>query len=224
MTTSGEPTLAQRLGHWDRRSRGFDTLFDQSPQRRDVLDQIARFIGKTAGPTLDAGVGTGRALQRLLRASPDSPIIGTDLSMRMILETRKRVFVPIPLLQADNARMPFRSGAFSSAISTFTLHHIPPSNQGRTLQEIRRVLQPDGQFLLADQVKSQAIGQETIDIRDAFYPELTPEAVRSMLASYGEWPIDPSDLGQMLLRSGFRVERHVVSAVVATFHCRAARP
>lgn len=58
---------------------------------------------------------------------------------------------------------------------------------------------------MADQVKSQAIGQETIDIRDAFYPELTPEAVRSMLASYGEWPIDPSDLGQMLLRSGFRV-------------------
>jgi SAM-dependent methyltransferase len=49
------------------------------------------------------------------------------------------------LVQADGGRMPFPDGHFASAISNSVLEHIPQVQ--KVLAELRRVLNPDAQFL-----------------------------------------------------------------------------
>lgn len=127
---------------------GDDLLWRQLktiPAFRAVLRAVeARFYASIAlpAPVLDVGCGDGHFSQmtftRRLQAGIDpwwNPLKkSADTGMYDILT------------QARGDRLPFPSGAFASAFSNSVLEHIPDIQP--VLNEVNRVLQPDGRFLM----------------------------------------------------------------------------
>jgi ubiquinone/menaquinone biosynthesis C-methylase UbiE len=93
------------------------------------------------GKCLEIGVGTGRIALPLARAGV--PIIGIDISREMLLRLVLNAGgTPPPIAVADATRLPFRDGAFASAIASHVFHLIP--DWTRAIGELMRVVRPAG--------------------------------------------------------------------------------
>ncbi len=100
---------------------------------------------RSLGPrVLEIGCGPGGdAAALLVRGFEITAFDRADL-------TRARTTAPgAQLLRADLATpLPFRDGAFDSALSSLALHYLPWAETRAAFAEIRRVLKPGSPFLL----------------------------------------------------------------------------
>lgn len=99
------------------------------------------------GPVLEIAHGTGH-VQSKLHALGYGTVVGYDLSQAMGRITRARLLndQARPLLARGYAQnLPFASETFSSVVTTFPTDFIVSTN---TLQEIHRVLTPDGVLVI----------------------------------------------------------------------------
>lgn len=122
--------------------------------------QAARLLQEESGlapgqPLLDAGVGTGRFALPL--AQLGVPVVGLDISRNMLAQLQAKYAahssdsaLPLRLARADLRRMPVTSHVFGAVLIVHILHLI--SDWQQVLQEVRRVLQPGGVLLLAQEV------------------------------------------------------------------------
>lgn len=99
------------------------------------------------GPVLDLACGAGRHLRELAGAGVAA--VGLDLSGTLLAEAR-RASPGARLVRADMRRLPFHDGAFGGLTSFFTsFGYFRTRAEDRTVvREIRRVLDPDGVFML----------------------------------------------------------------------------
>jgi SAM-dependent methyltransferase len=103
------------------------------------------------GPVLDIGVGAGRTTACL--AALCGKYYGVDYSPAMIAHCRQR-FVGNPALEfilADAASMPtLETGSFPFILFSFNgIDSVTHEHRLRILQEIRRLLAPDGRFVFS---------------------------------------------------------------------------
>ncbi|HEX5982985.1 MAG TPA: class I SAM-dependent methyltransferase [Solirubrobacterales bacterium] len=137
--------------------RGFSALYDRCfkaseeaglrVMRRDLLSQAR-------GRVLELGAGTGLNLELY----PDSV---TDLTLTepdpyMIKQLRRRVAEEgreADVIEAPAEKLPFEDDSFDTVALTLVLCTVP--DPAAALQEIRRVLKPDGQFLFLEHVRSR---------------------------------------------------------------------
>jgi ubiquinone/menaquinone biosynthesis C-methylase UbiE len=227
-----EPGLATRQAHWNSRASSYDTDFSCAPVRARILDEVIALTPHQARMVIDAGTGTGRTLRRL-RTHLDSTarVIGLDFSMEMLKQTKRRSAnqARLPaMVQADHAALPFRSASADVIISTFTLHHIPPSQQLRVLQEFRRVLADGGSLIIADQVQPDppaSPAQMKKMIARTFYPHLAEDDGIKKLSSYGEWPLQVDLLADLIQQEGFRpVLIHRINSIIAVLQAMVPEP
>jgi SAM-dependent methyltransferase len=93
---------------------------------------------------LEVGTGTGRIALPL--APHVRALFGVDLARPMLDRLcAKRAGEPVHIAQADATRLPFPSSVFDAAVSVHVLHLI--GNWQGVLQEVARVLHPDGRLL-----------------------------------------------------------------------------
>jgi SAM-dependent methyltransferase len=108
---------------------------------------------------LDAGCGSGRttiALSRVLRSGRVTAIDRFDAGYidgggEALLRHNLAVAGlsdKVSIEQADLTDLPFEAGVFDAAVSTHVYDHLGAAKQ-RGLDEVFRVLKPDGRFLLA---------------------------------------------------------------------------
>lgn len=119
--------------------------------RRFVSDALA--LGVIAGLGLDLGTGPGHVAREIARQRPGLRFVGLDLAAHMVERASRqaaragldsRVLWP----QGDGHRLPFADGSFDLIVSSFALHHWDDSL--RILNEIARVLKPQGRYYVAD--------------------------------------------------------------------------
>ena len=102
---------------------------------------------------LDVGCGSGTLAVLIRENLPAARLEAVDPDRRILLQaqrkaTRRRLSVAFRTARAE--ALPFPGGTFDRILSTLTYHHIPDDYKGAALAETRRVLKPDGRFLLAD--------------------------------------------------------------------------
>ena len=120
-----------------------------------LFDPIAADVAATAAPgarILEVGCGGGYLSIRLA-ARHGFEVTAVDVEPREIERARRNAAsvapAPIPaFLVADVARLPFEDASFDLVVSTFSLHHW--SDKARGLEEVARVLRPDGRALIWD--------------------------------------------------------------------------
>ena len=112
----------------------------------------ARFVAARcgAGPVLELGVGTGRLARPLLDVGVE--LVGLDASAAMLARCAA-VVGPLPLIRADMAALPLRTGpgrGFGAVLVAFnTLFNLPTAQAQRgLLAELAPLLAPDGAVIV----------------------------------------------------------------------------
>ncbi|MFB6189020.1 MAG: methyltransferase domain-containing protein [Halapricum sp.] len=98
---------------------------------------------------LDLGCGNGRHAEVL--ADRADRVIALDASRNLLAEAADRLDTAwARLLQGDAARLPLADRTVGLAVYVATLHHLPTRAQRRrSLDELARVLTPNGQALVS---------------------------------------------------------------------------
>jgi len=144
------------LSNLDRYQRiaPFYDLLDLPFERRRYRALRPLLFRGLAGRLLDAGVGTGRNFP--FYPAGVSAVVGIDLSPRMLARAERRRDqspVPMDLRQMDVTKLDFAHNTFDAAVSTFLFCVLPDQLQVPALQELGRVVKPDGPIRLLEYVR-----------------------------------------------------------------------
>ena len=108
---------------------------------------------KQAGQVADLGCGPGHLIVELAKAAPTLHLTGIDLSDEMLVQAGARARLAglsdrTTFKRGDAAQIPLPDSSLDMVVSTLSLHHW--SDPVGVLDEMARVLQPGGAFLIFD--------------------------------------------------------------------------
>jgi ubiquinone/menaquinone biosynthesis C-methylase UbiE len=151
-----------------------------------------RLLSRARGRTLEVGVGTGVNLPHY---PPEVQLTVVDLSPRMLEIARERarqLGLDIEARIGDAQQLAFPDDHFDTVTVTLVLSTVP--DHRRAAAEIHRLLEPGGQLLVLDHVRSP-----TAPVRWA------QRMIEPLVASYAGWHFtrDPLDY---IESAGFTVE------------------
>jgi SAM-dependent methyltransferase len=126
---------------------------EHKPLDRELLDRFAAKV-RGSGPVCDLGCGPGHVARYLFERGVN--VFGLDLSPRMV-EQAQRLNPDIVFKQGNMLAMDVDDEAWAGIVAFYSSIHIPRDNMIAALQELKRVLRPQGLLLLAFHV-----GQETL--------------------------------------------------------------
>lgn len=136
-------------GAYDTVARDYTARFGDDlavlPVDRAFLDDALAVAG-TDGWTVDLGCGPAPSAGYLAGRVPH--LLGVDLSPAMLAEAGARI-PSLARLQADLRALPVADGACALVVASYSLQHVPRSDLGGALRELRRVIRPEGWLLVA---------------------------------------------------------------------------
>ena len=153
-----------------------------------------RVVSAATGQVLEVGIGSGLNLP--LYSDQATEIIGLDPSRRLLSmahEAAARLGRPTELVDGTAEAIPLPDRSVDTVVSTWTLCTIP--NAARALEEMRRVLKPDGRLLFAEHGRSTDSGVRRWQDR------LTPIWKRIGGGCHLNRPIE-----QLIGEAGFRID------------------
>lgn len=105
---------------------------------------------------LDVGCGGGKTVNRLAQLAPQGKVFGVDYSPDMVEYSKKinkKLIAQnrVEIIEGPVEKMSFKDDLFD-LVTAFETYYFW-SNLSDALKEIRRVLKPDGQLLLANELK-----------------------------------------------------------------------
>jgi ubiquinone/menaquinone biosynthesis C-methylase UbiE len=99
---------------------------------------------------LDIACGTGELERLLLTQNPQQQITGIDISNEMLMQAQQKLksFPTVDFQVATARSLPFQNHQFDVVLSANSFHYFDEPET--VLQEMQRVLKPDGKLLLLD--------------------------------------------------------------------------
>ena len=196
------PPAIDTQGSYDRVAEEYAALLyaelDHKPLDRALLDAFAEEV-RGRGPIGDVGCGPGQIARYL--HSRQLPVVGIDLSDRMIALARRR-YPAATFLQGDMLALPIPDGVWAGLVAFYSIIHLTPEEVPRAFGEFRRVLRSGGLVLLAFHIGHQRLH------RDEMWG--APVALDFQF-------LDPGNLAALLTAAGFvvemRLERQPYTAV-----------
>lgn len=155
------------------------------------------YIKHAPARLLDAGAGTGNAVEPLRNMYPDAHMIALDIAHPMLLQSRRRLpwwrgvpglRVPYTAVCGDLERLPLVNGAVGMVWSNLALQWV--NDLAATFGELQRVLEPGGLLMFS------TFGPDTLKELRAAYAEADD---RTHVNRF----VDMHDIGDMLVGAGF---------------------
>ncbi|HEV7394891.1 MAG TPA: class I SAM-dependent methyltransferase, partial [Pyrinomonadaceae bacterium] len=147
----------------------YDAAFTDITVRRDEWEWLNQHLGSSTDlSVLDIGCGNGALLQAL--SSRIKYGAGVDESAAILEQARKRNlnYENLEFFQIDSPALPFPDQKFDAAISLMSFRYL---DWDPLLHEIRRVLKPDGKFLIVDMV--------TVPVKSREYSRMVKDKLRT---------------------------------------------
>jgi ubiquinone/menaquinone biosynthesis C-methylase UbiE len=124
----------------------YDWLLE--PPLKNIKKHAARFISDyELYPALDICCGSGTQCHRIVQWKNE--VYGLDLDERMIQYASTK-YPQIPFMCADAEKIPIKDSCVRGVILSFALHDKYPETRTKMLQEIRRILYPEGKVVFVD--------------------------------------------------------------------------
>jgi len=169
-TTTTQQEQSSQIFH--PRFAAFYERYARLGSERRLTDPLRQeTAGQASGVVLEEGAGTGlnfswyrpEQVERVEAIEPDSAMLA------YARERVRQAGVPISLTQASVEALPFADASFDSVVVTLVFCSVEDSAQG--MQEIRRVLKPQGTLFLFEHVRSQSAW--VARLQDALVPLTT---------------------------------------------------
>ncbi|QGQ97373.1 methyltransferase domain-containing protein [Paenibacillus psychroresistens] len=130
---------------------------DRDPEYKDyaeALSSVAETISPQTGEVgLDLGTGTGNLAGQFLASG--ITMCGVDQSKEMLRQCRLK-FPHMETKLGNFLAIPYLDDQFDFVVSSFAFHHLTNEQKQLSLQEMERVLKPNGRLCLADLIYSEA--------------------------------------------------------------------
>jgi putative AdoMet-dependent methyltransferase len=143
------------------------------PEYKDydvALETVVQTIAAQKGELgLDLGTGTGNLAGRFM--ANDIEMCGVDQSKEMIRQCRLK-FPNMETKLGNFLAIPYLDGKFDFIVSSFAFHHLTNEQKQLSLQEMERVLKPQGRLCLAELIYSEEIQIKSQMGADKFYASL----------------------------------------------------
>lgn len=116
---------------------------------RYKVDDVARLLAPASPQRiLDFGAGVGASVPHFRAFFPRARLVCLDVSERSLAIAAQRHPDAAEFLPFDGATIPLPDASLDLAFAACVFHHIPAQAQVPLLQELHRVLQPGGHFVL----------------------------------------------------------------------------
>ena len=161
------------------------------PLDRAVFEVFARQV-RDGGLVADVGCGPGWLTARLREWGADA--FGIDLSPAMV-ETARRTYPGIRFEVGSMLGLDLPDGSLGGVLSALSIIHVPWERRAEVFAEFHRVLEPDGQLLVAFHVGDHVLHRDESMGR------------KVDLDSYRQ---QPADIVRLLEAAGFAVWAEVV--------------
>lgn len=153
------------------------------PLDRELLNRFATEV-RGHGEVLDLGCGPGQTTAYLHGC--EVRVCGLDVSSGQLQEAAK-LHSGVKFEQGNMLVLPRADGTVAGVVAFYSIVHFSPAQLSRALAEIYRVLQPEGQLLLAFHVGEGSVHVEHFlggpGSLEFFY--FTPAAITDELAGTG---------------------------------------
>lgn len=154
----------------------FDDLADRFPETLDPSDFRLSALNEAIGPwsgrvVLDLGCGKGRFAHRLREQG--ALVVGLDVAFGMLDAGEGPARV-----QGSALSLPFRDAAFDVVLAVEMVQHLPPRGLDRVLDEIGRVLRPEGTVAVIDR---------NLGALDPNHPWIPAVVVKQIDQARGRW-------------------------------------
>ena len=114
---------------------------------------------------LDLGCGTGIQLEFVFPRAPNARVTAIDLAPNMLEQLRSKFdsfTAQLKLVQGSLLDLPLGEDEYDFAISTLTMHHLPPDKKVRVYRKVRKALRPSGLYIEGDQSNTPEGEKETL--------------------------------------------------------------
>jgi len=136
---------------YNRIAKYFDSM--EKPMGTSGFDQWRKeLVQQATGKILEVGVGTGKNLQYYAK---DVDLTVIDFSKNMLDKARAKYkgdLLKMNFLEMDVQNMDFEDNSFDTVLTSCVFCSVPDPVKG--LQEIKRVMKPDGQLIMLEHVRS----------------------------------------------------------------------
>lgn len=144
----------------------YDFLINSTMPEKKIKRALIETATIPAGvKILDFGCGTGTLTIMVKEIYPGAKVTGIDVDKEILdkaIQKVKEKKLDIFLLDYDGKHLPFQRNAFDRVISCLVFHHLDTDTKQNMLAEIFRVLNKDGQLLIADFGRSKSWVQRTL--------------------------------------------------------------
>jgi ubiquinone/menaquinone biosynthesis C-methylase UbiE len=138
------------------RGRLIAALYDPmtaAQEREGLAARRRELLANARGRVLEVGAGTGINLEHYAEGLDELVLVEPERAMVRKLERRLReVGREARILEADAEALPFADDSFDAVVCTLVLCSV--RDPQRALDELRRVLRPDGSFYFLEHVRS----------------------------------------------------------------------
>ena len=152
---------------YDTYSKTYEVINGGQPAEVFGMNELRKQAGARAyGNLLEIAVGTGLQAKYYNQASLQS-YKGVDISPGMLRQAQKSLTISLPNTQSTleimNAQaLAYNANSFDTVIDTFSLCVIP--QPGLAIQEMARVVKPDGKVILLENTKSDNFVVATLQV------------------------------------------------------------
>lgn len=161
---------------------------------KDLLLLVQSYNLPTNGKLLDFGCGVGSSVGMMKKYFPNAEIFGVDVSEKSIEIAQSRFGDFAQIQTYDGEILPYNSETFDIIFAACVFHHIPQQYYQAIFQEIKRVLKPNGIFVIFE--------------HNPLNP-LTVHAVNTCPFDENAVLIRSGELKKMLMKQAFTRTRHV---------------
>jgi ubiquinone/menaquinone biosynthesis C-methylase UbiE len=139
------------------RARLIAALYDRmgaASEREGLAARRRQLLAGARGRVLEVGAGTGLNLEHYPEGVEELVLVEPEPAMIRKMERRLRELGrPARIVEAGAEALPFPDGSFDTVVCTLVLCSV--SDPSRGLDELRRVVRPEGSLIFMEHVRSE---------------------------------------------------------------------